>query len=205
LAPAWIRFGLPGGIVAFAVTLTANLVILILRPADLCRFGPGIIPLSMLAALGAFLLLAAVAGFLTGRASGAVAEAVLTGLLVGAISGCALVALIPFLRSVNHRIEALTARCPQSSSFTDSGSFSFSRGPTPPPGFTAPTPPPGPGVTPPPGFLSAPPPGFSPPSGAAGIILRAVGLIFTIGVGMGLATGVAALAGLAGAATKPSR
>lgn len=201
MVPAWVRVGLVAGAIAFVVTLLANLLILILQPADLCRFGPGIIPLSFLAALAAFVVLAAVAGFLTGRATGDVSEAALTGLLVGAISGCALLALVAFQPAISHRTEALSARCPDTSIFTSGGSFSFGFG-TPPPGFIPPTPP---GVfpTPPPGFFATPPPGFaSPPAGPVGIVLEAVGLIVTLTFGTALATGVASLSGLIGASMR---
>lgn len=202
MVPAWVRVGLVAGAIAFVVTLLANLLILILQPADLCRFGPGIIPLSFLAAFAAFVVLAAVAGFLTGRATGAVSEAALTGLLVGAISGCALLALVAFQPATSHRTEALSARCPDTSLFTSGGPFSFGFG-TPPPGFIPPTPPPGAFPTPPPGFLATPPPEFaSPPAGRVGIVLEAVGLIVTVTFGTALATGVASLSGLIGASMR---
>jgi hypothetical protein len=194
MVPAWVRFGLVAGVVAFAATLTANLSVLILQPADLCRIGPGILPLSFLAAFAAFVVLAALAGFMTGRATGAVSQAALTGLLVATISGCALVAMIPFVPSLRDRVDVLTARCPGTSSFTSTRSFSFSL-PTPPPGFVPPTPPPG--------FFATPPAGLgSPPAGAVGIILELLGVVVPIGTGMALATGVASLSGLVGAATR---
>src|SRR5437764_9213858 len=37
---AGVRFGVVAGVIAFASTLAANLAILVLRPADLCRVGP---------------------------------------------------------------------------------------------------------------------------------------------------------------------
>ena len=37
---AGVRFGAVAGVIAFASTLAANLAILVLRPADLCRVGP---------------------------------------------------------------------------------------------------------------------------------------------------------------------
>ena len=47
---AGVRFGAIAGVIAFASTLAANLAILLLRPADLCRVGPLVIPVLMLGA-----------------------------------------------------------------------------------------------------------------------------------------------------------
>lgn len=187
------------GLIAFGITLTANLLFLILDPSQLCQLGPLVIPLSMLAALGAFLLLAAIAGFLAGRITGAVSDAALTGLVMAAISGLALLAMIPFFPSAQHRFAELQARCPQPVSA--GGSFNFTIGspppgivPTPPPGFVPPTPPAG---------FAGPGPG-SLPSGLAETVFFAFGLLLNIGFGLGLATGAAALAGLVGASTRPA-
>src|SRR5438046_3002545 len=79
--PAWIRYGLISGAFAFAVTLAANLVFLVARPADLCRVGPIMLPLSGLVAFIAFVFFAASAGFATGRATGMVAQAALSASL----------------------------------------------------------------------------------------------------------------------------
>src|SRR5947208_1483014 len=54
--PAWIRYGLISGAFAFAVTLAANLVFLLARPAELCRAGPIMLPLSGLVAFFPFRL-----------------------------------------------------------------------------------------------------------------------------------------------------
>ena len=89
--------------------------------------------------------------------------AALTGVLVGVISGCALVALIPFGPAVMHRLLELNALCPTSSS-GGGATFSFGVGGTPLPGFVPPTPPPG-------FFGASPPPGafeFDFSSGPAG-------------------------------------
>jgi hypothetical protein len=121
-----------------------------------------------------------------GRATGAVPQAALSGLLVATISGSALVAMIPFVPILRHRVDELAARCPQTSSFAGSRSFSFSLGPAPPP----------PGFATPPAGLGAP------PAGAFGIILQLLGAVVPIAAGMAVATGVASLAGLIGAATR---
>src|SRR5437764_14742351 len=93
---AGVRFGAVAGVIAFASTLAANLAILVLRPADLCRVGPlSIILLTPGAAL-IFLLLAGAAGFAAGRADGTVATAALARREAAATSGCAGVALSPF-------------------------------------------------------------------------------------------------------------
>ena len=186
--PAWVRYGVIAGVLAFACTLGANLAITWFKPADLCRAGPLIIPLFMLGALAVFLALAAAAGFATGRASGPGPAAALAGLLVGVFGGCALLALIPFAPSVGQRIQDLMALCPGAG-----GSFSFDLGPTPPPEVTLATPPPG-------FFTTSPPPGAiaGPPTGVAGL----VSAVIPIAIGMGLAAGAGALAGLLGVATR---
>ena len=92
--PAWIRYGVISGAFAFAVTLAASLVILLAKPADLCRVGPVMLPLSGLIAFVAFLFFSAAAGFATGRATGVLAQAALAGLVVGVVSGCAVLASV---------------------------------------------------------------------------------------------------------------
>jgi len=191
---AGVRFGAIAGVIAFASTLAANLAILWVRPSDLCRIGPLILPLLYFGALFVFLLLAAVAGFLAGRVDGTVPSAALAGVMVGAISGCALLVLIPFGPAIMHRLLELQSLCP------DGGSFSFGTASSPPPGLG----------TPPPGLIP-PPPGAFPASGTfgtgsvpVGLILDVIGLAFGIGVGTALATGAAALGGLAGVATRPA-
>lgn len=144
------------------------------KPADLCRAGPLIIPLSMLGALVVFVGLAGAAGFATGHAGGPAPNPALAGLLVGVLGGCALLALIPFAPSVSHRTQELMALCPETGSFGGGGS-------------------------PPPGVFQAPPPeALGPPTGAAAVVTAVV----TISIGMGLAGGAAALAGLLGVATR---
>ena len=76
---AGVRFGAAAGVIAFASTIAANLAILVLRPADLCRVGPLSIILLNLGAAFIFLLLAGVAGFAAGRADGTVPSAALAG------------------------------------------------------------------------------------------------------------------------------
>jgi hypothetical protein len=185
LAAPWVRFGLIAGIIALLGTLAADLAITWFRPADLCQTGPVIIPLFNLGALFLFLLMAAAAGFATGRAAGSATEATLAGFLVGVISGCAVLLLVPFGPRVYQRLVELSSLCPNTPS-----SFGFG---TPPPG----TP------TPPPGFFTTPPPeAFAPPSGSAGIALAMIGALVTVGFGVALATGIAALAGLVGKSTR---
>jgi hypothetical protein len=173
--PAWVAYGAIAGVFAFACTVGANLIITWVQPAALCRAGPLIIPLSMLGALVVFIALAAAAGFATGRAIGPGSTPALAGLLVGALGGCALLALIPFAPSVGQRIQELMALCP------DGGSFSFG------------------GSAPPPGVLQPPPPeAVGPPTGAAAVFNAVV----MITIGLGLAAGAAALAGHLGVATR---
>jgi len=193
---AALRFGGIAGVMCFASTLAANLAIIVFRPSDLCRLGPLSIIVFGLAGLFVFLFLAASAGFATGRADGSVVTATLAGVLVGAISGCATIALIPFGPAVMHRLQELSTLCPDGASFSGGGSFHFSLGATPPPGFVPPTPPPG--------FFPSPPPGaFAPPFGSAGVVLQVIGTLFGLAVGTGFAAGAAALAGLVGVATRP--
>jgi hypothetical protein len=183
----WVRYGLVGGIIAGASTLTAKLVIVLLRPADLCHAGPGSLVLLSLGAIIILIWMGAAAGFATARRVGSIAQAMLSGVLVGVIAGCALLALIPFAATATQRLEALASQCPDGGSVSFGGSFNFG---TPPPGF----------------FTTSPPPGVfaSPPTGFAGAVFAAVGALFTIGFGIGLAAGAAALAGLAGASRSRS-
>ena len=189
-APPWLRYGLIGGIIAFACTLVANLAITWLPATDLCRLGPLIIPLSSLGALLVFFVMAATAGFLTARAGGSGSDPTLAGLLVGVLGGCALIVLLPFIPSVGHRLQELSAVCP-GPVFSGGGSFSFNFGPTPPPGFLIPTPPPE-------AFMTPPPEAFAPPTGRAAMVGELVGMVVTILIGAGAATGIATVAGLAG-------
>jgi hypothetical protein len=176
------------GLFAFACTLGANIAITWFKPADLCAVGPLIIPVFMLGALIVFVALAGAAGFATGRVSGPASSAALAGMLVGLLGGCALLVLIPFAPSIGHRIQDLMALCPGAG-----GSFSFDLGPTPPPGVMLATPPPG-------FFTMSPPPGAlaGPPTGVAGLF----NAVISITIGIGLAVGAAALAGLLGVATR---
>ena len=189
---AGVRFGAVAGVIAFASTLAANLAVLVLRPADLCRVGPLSIILLNLGAAFIFLLLAGAAGFAAGRADGTVPSAALAGVVVGAISGCAVVALVPFGPAMMHRLMELTTLCPDGGSFGGGGSFGFGSGTSPPPGF----------LTPPPGALAPPPGALTPPSGPAGLVFQTIGILFGVGFGTALAAGVAALAGLIGVATR---
>ena len=184
---------------AVATTLAANLWILLVRPADLCRFGPFAALLFDAAALIVFVLLAAAVGTATGRAVGSVGQATLAGLLFGVIAGVALLLTVPFAPAVTHRLQDVNTLCPQTSAIRggSGGSFSFSFGPTPPPGVVPPTPPPGFFITPPPiGFESS-------SSGVAVALPSVIGLLATMAVGIGLAAGTAALGGLIGVALRP--
>jgi hypothetical protein len=197
---AWVRYGLIAGIIAFACTLAANLAITWLRPSDLCRFGPLIIPLLSLGAFAIFVGMAAAAGFATGRAGSAAPDPTLAGLLVGVIAGCALIVLLAFIPSTEHRFQELTSLCPGSGSIAG-GSFSFNFG-SPPPGFVVPTPPPEFFATPPPsGFVTPPPGAFAFPPGPGGRIAELLGMVITILFGVGVAVGIATVAGLAGTAS----
>lgn len=190
--PAWVRYGLIAGIIAFACTLVANLAITWLSPADLCRAGPFIVPLLSLIALVIFIAMAASAGFATGRAGSTGPDPTLAGLLVGVLGGSALVVMLAFIPTAQHRFQELTALCPGPASF--GGSFSFNFG-SPPPGVVIPTPPPEAFATPPPGA-------FAMPSGPAGMVGEVVGMVVTILIGVGAATGVATIAGLAGTGSR---
>lgn len=193
LPSPWARYGLIAGTIAFACTLAANTAVTWLQPANLCRAGPLIVPLLSLGALVIFLLMAAAAGFATGRASGSGPDARLAGLLVGAIGGCALIAMLPFIPGVEHRLQELSALCPGPGSF-GSGSFSFNFGPPLPSGVVIPTPPPDAFATPPPGAFTV---GSS--GGRLGTVLQ---MVVTIVVGVGLAVSAASVAGLAGRARR---
>ncbi|HEY9287572.1 MAG TPA: hypothetical protein VIT43_06080 [Candidatus Dormibacteraeota bacterium] len=174
--PAWTIYGVIAGLFGFGTTLAGNFVIVWLRPSDLCHIGPLIIPLSMLGAVVAFLFFAGAAGFATGLASDVSNEPLLAGILVGALSGCALVALLIFGSSISQRIQELTALCP------DGGSISF-------------------GSTPPPGALASPPPGvLESPTGPTGLGLSLFSVAITVLLGIGLATGMALVGGIAGRA-----
>ena len=193
-APHWLRYGLIGGIVAFAGTLVANLAIGWLSPAAFCRLGPLIIPLLSLGAFLVFLMMAAAAGFLTARAGRSVPDPTLAGLLVGVLGGCALIAVLPFIPSVGHRFQEIASACGGSSS-----SFFFGFG-SPPPGFVFGSPPPG-FVMPTPlpeAFMTPPPEAFAPPTGRAAMVEQLLGMVVTILIGIGVATGIATVAGLAG-------
>jgi hypothetical protein len=171
----WIRYGLVTGVISFATTLAANLAIIFPRPSDLCRLGPLVLALFNLGALAIFVWMAASAGFAAARAQSSVSKGALAGLLVGAISGCALLVLIVFVPAVINRIAELNTLCPQS--------VSIGSGPTPPPGVS---------LTPPPGAFAQP---FSSPDGTASFIAGLIGSILT---GLALAAGIASLAGLIG-------
>ena len=188
-APVWLRYGLIGGFFAFASTLAANLAITLLRPDDLCRAGPGSLILLNLGAVFVLIWMAAAAGFITARRVGSIGLATLSGVVVGCIAGLALPALIPFTSTAMHRIQELTTQCPYAG-----GSFGFGFG-TPPPGVVLPTSPPG--------FSTPPPEAFAPPTGVFGAVITAIGMVFTISFGIGLAAGAAALGGLVGAASGP--
>src|SRR6202035_4176300 len=103
--PAWVRYGVIAGVFAFGCTLSANMAITWFKAADLCRTGPLIIPLLIVAGRVVFLVLAGAAGLATGGASGSGPASALEGLLVGVLGGCAMLALIPFAPSVSHRIQ----------------------------------------------------------------------------------------------------
>jgi hypothetical protein len=180
--------------IAFACTLGANTAVLWLQRADLCRAGPFVVPLLSLGAFAIFALMAAAAGFATGRATATGSDPTLAGPLVGAIAGCAVVALLPFIPSVQHRFQELSALCP-GSFLSGSGSFSFNFGPTPPPDFGFPTPPPE-------AFVTAPPGAFAVPAGPGGTVGEVLGMVTTIVIGVGVAVGIATLTGLTGRAIR---
>jgi hypothetical protein len=147
-----------------------------------------------LGALLIFLLMAAAAGFKTARVGALAPDPTLAGLLVGVLAGCALVVLLPFIPSAEHRFQELAAVCP-GPALSGGGSFSFNFGPTPPPGVFIPTPPPE--------FFATPPPGaFVFPPGAGGIVGQLIGMVFTILIGTAVATGAATIAGQAGTAAR---
>ena len=202
--PAWVRYGLIAGIVAFAGTLAANLAITWPSPADLCRMGPLPVGLLSLAALVIFMAMAAAAGFKTARTGSPGPDPTLAGLLVGVLGGCALVVLLPFVPSVEHRFHELTTLCADTGTFSTGGSFSFNFGPTPPPGVVIPTPPPEFFATPPPGAFATPPPGafVFPPPGPGGTLGLVLQMLITILVGIGGAVGIATITGLAGTAAR---
>jgi hypothetical protein len=199
LAPPWLRYGLIGGVIAFSCTLAANLPATSLSPADFCRIG-FIAPLLSLGALVIFLVVAAVAGYKTARAGAPAPDPTLAGLLVGVLAGCALVVLLPFVTSAEHRVQEASAVC--GPAFSGEGSFSFNIGPTPPPGVFIPTPPPEFATSPPGGFVTAPPGAFVFPPSAGGIVGQLIGMVFTILIGTAFATGAAAIAGQAGSAAR---
>jgi hypothetical protein len=203
LAPPWVRYGLIAGIVAFAATLAANLAITWPSPADLCRMGPFPVVLLSLGALVIFIAMAAAAGFKTARTGSAGPDPTLSGLLVGVLGGCALVVLLPFVPSVEHRFQELAAVCP-GPALSGGGSFSFNFGPTPPPGVLIPTPPPEFFATPPPGAFVTPPPGafVFPPPGPGGTLGLVLQMLITILIGTAAATGAATIAGQAGTAAR---
>jgi hypothetical protein len=201
LAPPWLRYGLIGGVIAFSCTLAANLAATSLSPADFCRIG-FIAPLLSLGALVIFLLMAASAGYMSGRAGAPAPDPTLAGLLVGVLAGCALVVLLPFVTSAEDRFQEVAASC-AGPAFSGGGSFSFNIGPGPPPGVFIPTPPPEFLATPPPGAFATPPPGaFAFPPGAGGVVGNLIGMVFTILIGTALATGAATIAGQAGSAAR---
>jgi hypothetical protein len=201
--PAWVRYGLIAGIVAFACTLAANLAITWPSPADLCRMGPFPVPLLSLAALVIFMAMAAAAGFKTARAGGPAPDPTLAGILVGVLGGCALVVVLPFVPTVQHRFQELAALCP-GPAVSGGGSFSFNIGPTPPPGVLIPTLPPEFFATPPPDGFATPPPGafVFPPPGPRGMLGLVFQMLITILIGIAAATGAATVAGLAGTAAR---
>jgi hypothetical protein len=124
-------------------------------------------------------------------------------LLVGVLGGCALVVLLPFVPSVEHRFQELAAVCP-GPALSGGGSFSFNVGPTPPPGVLIPTPPPEFFATPPPGAFATPPPGafVFPPPGPGGTLGLVLQMLITIVIGTAAATGAATIAGQAGTAAR---
>ena len=198
LAPPWLRYGLIAGIIAFGCTLAANLAVTWMSPAQLCRAGPLIIPLLSLGAMFIFVVMSAAAGFATGRTVSSGPDSALAGLLVGVLGGCAVLVLLPFVPSAQHRFQELASVCsgPGSTFFFGFGSpppgFVFG---SPPPGFVIPTPPPEAFATPPPGALA-------PPSGSAATVLELLGMMVTMVIGIGIAVGVAVVAGLVGRATR---
>ena len=198
LAPAWLRYGLIAGIIAFGCTLAANLAVTWMSPAELCRAGPLIIPLLSLGALFIFVVMSGAAGFATGRTVSSGPDPALAGLLVGVLGGCALFVLLPFVPSAARRFQELASACPGSG---PTFFFGFGSPPpgvdfgSPPPGFVIPTPPPE-------AFATPPPEALTPPSGPAATVLELLGMMVTIVIGIALAVGVATVAGLVGRATR---
>src|SRR5438876_11676774 len=189
LAPPWLRYGLIAGIIAFGCTLAANLAVTWMSPAQLCRAGPLIIPLLSLGAMFIFVVMSAAAGFATGRTVSSGPDSALAGLLVGVLGGCAVLVLLPFVPSAQHRFQELASVCSGTGS-----TFFFGFG-SPPPGFVF--------GSPPPGFvIPTPPEVLAPPSGSAATVLELLGMMVTIVIGIGIAVGVAAVAGLVGRATR---
>jgi hypothetical protein len=203
LVRAWVRYGLIAGIIAFACTLAANLAITWPSPADLCRMGPFPVAVLSLVALVIFIWMAGAAGFKTARVGALAPDPTLAGILVGVLGGCALLVLLPFVPSVEHRFQELTALCP-GPALSGGGSFSFNFGPTPPPGVLIPTPPPEFFATPPPNGFATPPPGafVFPPAGPRGTLGLVLQMLITILIGIAGATGAATVAGLAGTAAR---
>lgn len=187
--PGWARYGSVAGLIAFVITLVANLLILFLSPAQLCGMGPLIIPIGMLAAFLIYLLIAAATGFVTARFGGTTTETTLAGVLLGAIAGCAIIAVALSSAALMHRTEQLSALCPNAGGSIFIGS-------TPPPGVP----------TPPPNAFANPPPGPFPGSpGQLGLLFVLVGAAFSAGVGMAVAAGVSTLGGLVGRSTGRAR
>jgi hypothetical protein len=183
-----------GGIVAFGLTLGANLLVLAIGINQLCRVGPALFLLSSLVAFFAFLLVAAAAGLATTRAGGVILQAALSGLLVGALGACAVLATLAAAPAIHARLLEASAQCPAPNPF-HGGAYSFQVGATPPPGLI-PSPSPG-GFSGSPG-LSARSSGGSVAisvSGAMAKALEVASTVITILAGMGLAAGAAALCG----------
>jgi hypothetical protein len=178
--PVWLRYGLIGGVVAFASTLGINLAILLVQPVNLCRAGPGILIPLFLGSFIVFVLMAAGAGFASARSGAPTEQASLSGIVVGAVSGCAPVILLLFSSSMTQRLQQLAAACP------DGGGVTFF-GSTPPPGFVVPTP---------------PPEALAGPLGGPGMIAGLTGAVISIGIGIAIAYGAAALGAVIASATR---
>jgi hypothetical protein len=185
-----------GGVLTFALTLGANLLVLAVSLNQLCRVGPVLFLLSSLVAFFAFLLAAAATGFATSRAGGAIMDAALSGLLLGALGGCAVLASLAAAPGVHQRLLEASAQCPAPNPF-HGGVYSFQVGMTPPPGLI---------LSPSPGSVpSSPQPAFSAGvsggsvamsvSGAMARALEVASTAITIIAGMALAAGAAALGG----------
>jgi hypothetical protein len=195
-SPAWIRYGLAGGVLTFALTLGANLLVLAVSLNQLCRVGPALFLLSSLVGFFAFLLVATATGFATSRAGGVIMDAALSGLLLGGLGGCAVLASLAAAPAVHQRLVQAGEHCPVPNPF-NGGVYSFQVGMTPPPGLI-PSPPPGSVTSSPQPAFSA---GFSGGSAAisvSGALARALEIAstaITIIAGMALAAGAAALGG----------